>query len=81
MPDTSTPIRHTPHPPTQTTPPRWVWVLLMFLVSVIVGGVAALLAYASEPSVPRAILTGGGSFAGSFALLLAVAHYTGGDRS
>jgi hypothetical protein len=53
----------------------------MFLVSVIVGGVAALLAYASEPSVPRAILTGGGSFAGSFALLLAVAHYTGGDRS
>ncbi|MFY1634265.1 hypothetical protein ACN27F_13450 [Solwaraspora sp. WMMB335] len=57
-----------------------MWLLLMLLTSTIVGGVAGLLAYADDPSVPRAALTGGASFAGTFLLLLAIAHYAGGGR-
>lgn len=58
-----------------------MWVLLMLLVSIIVGGVAGLLTYAIEPSVPRAILTGGTSLAGTLLLLLAIAHYVEGGRA
>jgi hypothetical protein len=64
-------------PPAQPRVPRWIWVLLMLLAAAIISGIAGLLSHAAGNNVPAAILTGGGAFAGTFALLLAVAHYTG----
>lgn len=60
--------------------PRWVWVLLIMLVAIIIGGTAGLLAYATDSSVPSAILTGGSAFAGAVALLLGIAHFMGGSN-
>lgn len=60
--------------------PRAVWIALIMLTAVIVGGVAGLLAHADGTSVPGAILTGGGSFAGTVVLLLAIAHFVNGYR-
>jgi len=67
--------------PKSPTPPRWMWVLLMLLFSALVGTIGGLLAYASDKSIPGAVLYGGGAFGGCFLLLLAIAHYAGGDRS
>lgn len=61
--------------PQQTGVPRWTWVLLILLAAGIVGGIAGLLSHAAGNNVPGAILTGGGAFAGTVALLLAIAHY------
>lgn len=58
--------------------PRWVWMLLILLAACLVGGVAGLLAHAAGSNVPGAILTGGGAFAGTVALLLGIAHFVGG---
>ncbi len=80
MADTSTAAEATRSPSPQT-PPRWMWVLLMLLFSALVGTVGGLLAYASDKSIPGAILYGGGTFGGCLLLLIAVAHYAGGDRS
>jgi hypothetical protein len=65
---------------TSTTPnrpgvPRWRWVLMMLLAAGIVSGIAGLLSHASGSNVPASILTGGGAFAGTLGLLLAIAHY------
>ncbi|WP_212990049.1 hypothetical protein [Actinoplanes auranticolor] len=59
--------------------PRWVWVVLMLLTAGIIGGVAGLLSHAAGNNIPAAILTGGGAFAGTVALLLAIAHYAGAE--
>lgn len=69
-----------PRPPLPTGTPRWVWMLLILLTAVIVSGAAGLLSYAGGASIPNAILTGGGSFAGAVALLLRLAHFLGGGR-
>lgn len=61
-------------------PPRWAWVLIMVLGAIIVGGFAGVLTYASEPSVPLAILAGGGSFATTIFVMLAIAAYLRGSR-
>lgn len=66
-------------PPMRTGVSRWIWVALMVLAAVIVAGLAGLLAHAGGANIPAAILTGGGAFAGAMLLLLAVAHYAGGD--
>ena len=80
--------RSTPIPPLPTMPPtsprqpgvpRWVWVVLMLLTAGIIAGVAGLLSYAAGNNIPAAILTGGGAFAGTVALLLAIAHYAGAE--
>jgi hypothetical protein len=76
--DTSSAARPSGDPGHPTS--RWLLALLMFLGSVIVGGIAGLLTYAHEPSVPEAIKYGAGSFAGTFLLLLAIAAYLGSGR-
>ena len=55
--------------------PRWTWILLIILFAAIIGGVAGLLSHAAGSNVPSAILTGGGAFAGTVGLSLAIAHY------
>ena len=59
--------------------PRQVQVLLILLVAAIVSGVAGLLSHAAGNNVPAAVLTGGGAFAGTACLLLAIAHYAGAE--
>lgn len=59
--------------------PRWMWILLMLLVALNIGGIGAFLAHAGGANGPSAILTGGGSFAGTVLLLLAIAHYVSAD--
>jgi hypothetical protein len=63
-------------PPDRPGVPRSVWVLLMLLTAGIIGGISGLLSRAAGDNIPAAILTGGGAFAGTVGLLLAIAHYT-----
>jgi hypothetical protein len=51
----------------------------MLFAAGIVGGVAGVLSHAAGDNIPTAILTGGGAFAGTVALLLAIAHYTAAE--
>jgi len=69
-----------PSAPDRPRVPRWTWVLLMLLAACIVGGVAGLLSHAAGDNIPAAILTGGGAYAGTIGVLLALAHYTQSDR-
>jgi hypothetical protein len=48
----------------------------MLLTAGIIGGISGLLSRAAGDNIPAAILTGGGAFAGTVGLLLAIAHYT-----
>ncbi len=66
--------------PGQSASNRAVWAALILLFAAIVAGIAALLSYASGLSVPAAVLTGGGAFAGTALLVLAFAHYLSSDR-
>ncbi|MFG2010784.1 hypothetical protein [Micromonospora sp. NPDC048868] len=54
--------------------------LLMLLTASLVGCIAGLLAFAAGSNVPAAILTGGSAFAGTVALLLAIAHFAYGQK-
>lgn len=69
---------------TSTTPnaptPRAVWIAIILLSAALVAATAGLLAYAGGTNLPTAILTGGGAYAGTVLLLLALAHYASGDR-
>jgi len=67
--------------PTTNTASRAVWIALILLCAAFVAVAAGLLAYAGGANVPTAILTGGGAYAGTVLLLLALAHYAVGDRS
>lgn len=58
---------------------RWTGVLLMLVVAGVISAAAGFLSHAAGNNLPSAILTSGGAFAGSFALLLAIAHYTDTD--
>jgi hypothetical protein len=60
--------------------PAWVWVLLMSLFAVIVGGVSGVLANGTGVGVPGAILAGGAAFGGTVLVELAIAGYLRGDR-
>ncbi|MEU4238702.1 hypothetical protein [Actinoplanes sp. NPDC026619] len=51
--------------------------LLILLAAGAISGVAGFLSHAAGNNVPAAILTGGGAFAGTVGLLLAIAHYAG----
>jgi hypothetical protein len=69
-------------PATPGAPPgvaRRTRVLLMLLTAGIVSAAAGMLAHAADNNVPSAILTGGGAFAGTVGLLLAIALYTGAE--
>jgi hypothetical protein len=80
--------RATQKPPLPTEPPtvpnrpevpRWARVLLMLLAAIIVGGISGLLSHAAGNNIPAAILSGGGAFAGTVGLLLAMAHYASAE--
>ncbi len=58
------------------TTSRGVWLLVMLLAAGIVSGLAGVLSHAAGNNVPGSVLTGGGAFAGTVGLLLAIAHYT-----
>ena len=60
-------------PPPQT--PRSVWIALVLIVATLVGAGAGLLAHAGGANIPTAVLTGGGAFAGTILLLLALLNY------
>ncbi|MEV4703939.1 hypothetical protein [Actinoplanes sp. NPDC049316] len=49
----------------------------MLLIAANISGIAGLLSHAAGNNIPAAILTGGGAFAGTVGLLLAIAHYAG----
>lgn len=66
--------------PSSAEMPRWAWIILIVLCAFIVGGGASLLAHANRASVPGSILTGGGAFAGTVALLLALVIFARGER-
>jgi len=64
--------------PAPSGTPRWVWVLVMLLTAALVAVIAGLLAFAGGAVVPTAVLTGGGAFAGTIAVLLGLAHFLNG---
>lgn len=80
MPDTPA-AAEAPRRSHSSTTPRWMWVVLMFLTSIIVGLVVGILSYVIEPSVPQAIGTGAGAVVPVFLLQLAIAHYADGGRA
>ncbi|WP_203829820.1 hypothetical protein [Actinoplanes palleronii] len=49
----------------------------MLITATVVGVLAGLLAHAAGKNIPEAILSGGGAFAGTAGLLVAMAHYAG----
>jgi hypothetical protein len=51
----------------------------MVLTAALISGVAGLLSHAAGNNIPAAILTGGGAFAGTVGLLLAIAHYASAE--
>lgn len=55
---------------------RWAGLLVMLLAAGFVSGLAGVLSRAAGNNLPGAVLTGGGAFAGTVGLLLAIAHYT-----
>jgi hypothetical protein len=79
-------LAQTPRPPAgQPSAPnrsgvvRRMRVLLILVAAGIIGAVAGLLSHAADHNIPSAILTGGGAFAGTASLLLAIAHYAGAE--
>jgi hypothetical protein len=75
----------TPAPNPTTAPPtppsRAVWIAIILLTATLIAAAAGLLAYAGGAKVPTAILTGGGAFAGTVFLLLALLAYATGGRT
>ena len=64
----------------KVTNSRQVWIALMVLTAAVVGIVAGFLAHASGINPPAAVLAGGGAFGTSILILLAIAHYLGGEH-
>ncbi len=64
-------------PPESGTAPvdRVLHITIIVLTAILLGGAAGLLSWADGASIPRALLTAGGSFAGATALMLGLAHY------
>jgi anti-sigma factor RsiW len=80
-PSQALPVQAEPQQSTRpTTKPRRTLVLHILPTSAVVSGAASWLSLAAGSNVPAAVLTGGGAFAGTVGLLLAVAHYTAGNR-
>jgi hypothetical protein len=70
----------TPTPPGTGPSTRNLTLILILITAAFVAAVAGLLAYAGGALVPTAILTGGGAYAGTVALGLAIAHYASGGH-
>jgi len=65
-----------PPPPTS----RAVWIAIILITATLIAAVAGLLAHAGGAKIPTAVLTSGGAFAGTVALLLTLVRYATGDR-
>jgi hypothetical protein len=75
------PVQTEPQPPIRaTTKPHRTLILRILPASAVVSGAAGWLAVAAGSNIPAAALTGGGAFAGTVGLLLAIAHYTAGNK-
>lgn len=61
--------------PSGKEPARKRWVALIALTATIVAAVAGVLSYAGGENAPTAVLTAGGSFAGTFLLLITAAQF------
>jgi hypothetical protein len=70
-----------PTPAPAASTPRAVWIAIMLLTATLVAVAAGFLAYAGGARIPTAVLTGGGAFAGTVALLLALLTYATGGRA
>lgn len=66
-------------PSQQPDPPRALWSAIILLAAVIVGAAGGLLSFAGGLPVPLAIVTGGGAFGGTVALLLTLANFLAGE--
>jgi hypothetical protein len=75
---TTTSTNNNTSPPTPAPTPRSIWIALILIAGVIIGAAAGLLSSASGASVPSAVLTGGGAFAGSVLLMLALLSFATG---
>jgi hypothetical protein len=58
--------------PAQSRTTKILLVVIAALISIIVGIITGLLSWVAEPSVPGAIMAGGGGFAASMTLCLLV---------
>ena len=73
--------------PQQPTSPQFggslraIWIALVLIIAVMVGASAGLLAWASGASVATAVLTGGGTFAGTVMLLMALLNFALGKSA
>jgi heme A synthase len=54
---------------------RAIWAAIITLVAVLIGATTGLLSAAGGVPVPLAIIAGGGAFATTAGLLLAVVHF------
>ena len=70
-----------PQPAEQPGPPRALWSAIILLAAVIVGSAGGLLSFAGGLPVPLAIITGGGAFGGTAALLLTLASFLTGGKN
>jgi hypothetical protein len=57
---------------------RFVWLAIILIVGVMVGAAAGLLLFASGARGVTAVLTGGGTFAGTVMLLLTLGTFAQG---
>ncbi|GAA2710528.1 hypothetical protein Apa02nite_081700 [Actinoplanes palleronii] len=64
-------------PPQRAVATRRALMAFMLITATVVGVLAGLLAHAAGKNIPEAILSGGGAFAGTAGLLVAMAHYAG----
>jgi hypothetical protein len=60
---------------------RIIWLFLIMFMGLFVAGVAGVLAYLGGATPPNATAAAGGAFAGTVALLFAVAHFLRGNPS
>jgi predicted branched-subunit amino acid permease len=60
---------------------RAIWIALIMIIAVMVGVAAGLLASASGASVATAVLTSGGTFAGTVMLLMALLNFALGKST
>ncbi|MEU7935264.1 hypothetical protein [Micromonospora echinofusca] len=58
---------------------RGLWLAIAALTAGLVGAAAGLLAWAGGLNPPTAVLTGGGSFAGTMLLILTAIQFTTGE--
>jgi hypothetical protein len=54
---------------------RMLWLVIMVLTGLLIGGVVVVLAHAGGMAMPMAVLAGGGAFVGTVRLFLRLLRY------